>query len=62
MPNAMHGISRFEDAVKLLDEKDATIARLQWIIGIVRQDLAENAPGRAKVFLDHQMREPQTAE
>lgn len=29
MPNAMYGISRFEDAVALLDAKDAEIARLR---------------------------------
>jgi hypothetical protein len=36
----------------------AEIDRLRWIIGVVRQDLAENAPNRAEVFLNHQMREP----
>ena len=32
MSNAMYGISRFEDAVKLLDAKDQEIHRLREVI------------------------------
>lgn len=31
------------------------IARLRWMLGVVRQDLTEGAPDRARRFLDHQL-------
>ena len=42
MTNAMYGISRWEDAVKLVDAKDQEIHRLRHIITAAYDDLREN--------------------
>jgi hypothetical protein len=41
MPNAMSGISRFEDAVKLLNEKAAEVARLRAALEAMVEEKAD---------------------